>query len=206
MFLNPSNVDVQTFTLDPHHSSSPVAMQYRPSVLRTPTLQFITDGPQEGFAFGDVGVPFDTLGRETVDDPQDTPSLGAFGDDHLHRVGRRTKNAAHLGYGFDRVEDVDREHVAHENDEAMACGQGEGIILGQRDQFVVRPGMAYQADVGCLAESESEFCPRHGVDDGLEQILDGFDEMGVPENEVEAFGIIDRDGFQFHGLSSFFSK
>ncbi len=50
-------------------------MQYRPSVLRTPTLQFITDGPQEGFAFGDVGVPFDTLGRETVDDPQDTPSL-----------------------------------------------------------------------------------------------------------------------------------
>lgn len=126
-----------------------------------------------------AGIPNRPSDFNPVASPQDTAAQLAFGHDHFHGVGRGAEDAADFRHGFDGVEDVDGKHVAQKNDEGVSGGQVHGVFTGQVDQFVIRSGKAHQADIGGLAKGQAEFGPRHGIDDGLVQIFDGFDKMGV---------------------------
>src|ERR1035438_7476900 len=101
--------------------SSPTTKTDRPSHSRLP---FIPDHAQEGVALFGVTRSFDTLGREAVDDSQDTAALLAFGDDGLGGIGGGAKNRAHFGYVLNGAEDVDGVAFAHHDHEGVAGGDG----------------------------------------------------------------------------------
>ena len=61
----------------------------------------------------DVLVRLDARRRGPVDHAEDAAPLLGLADDDLERVRGRAEDPAHLGDGLDRVQDVDRERVAH---------------------------------------------------------------------------------------------
>ncbi len=57
---------------------------------------------------------------------------------------------------------------------------------------------ADEAGAGGFVERDAEFHLRHGVDDGLVEILDGLDEVAVAHDDVAVFGDHQADGFEVH--------
>ena len=80
----------------------------------------IADGAQQPLALLDVRVGFDALGGEAVDYSQNSSALLGFDDHHLQRVCGGAEDAAHLGQVADGVQHIDRVHLLHEHDEAVA--------------------------------------------------------------------------------------
>ena len=76
------------------------------------------------------------------------------------------------------------------------------MCTGKRDQALIRTGKAHQADIGGFTEGDAELGAGNRVDDGFLNIFHGFDEVGLSQDEIELIGIVDRDGFHFHGIFS----
>jgi hypothetical protein len=62
--------------------------------------------------------------------------------------------------------------------------------------------MTDQALPGSLAERQTEFGVGHGADNGLMNIFNGFDEMGMTQDKVQFFGIFYGYADQFHYMFS----
>ena len=81
----------------------------------------------------------------------------------------------------------------------MAGGEGGGVADGEGlERFIVAVG-AGEAGAGGLVEGDAEFHLRDGVDDRLINVLYGLDEVGLAEDEIAAFGDLERHEFQLHG-------
>src|SRR5512143_646028 len=177
--------------------SSPRFGSGRVFTLRASEL--VADLAQKAFAPFDVSRPLDALGPHAVDDPQDGPALIRLGHDDLGRVGRGAVDAADLGHGLDRVQDVDREAAGHEDQERVAGAERQGVLLGDLDQGGVVPGVADQGQSRRFAEGDAELHLRRRRDDGLVEVLDGLDEMGLAEDEIHVLGLVDGDDLEIHG-------
>ena len=158
-------------------------------------LQFIPDLSQEGFAAFDVLFGLDAFGGKAVDDPQDPPSLFGFGDDYFHGIGCCTKDVAYFEDMFDGIENVYGEDVSHENDETVTGGQVVGVLFGQFNQGIIGTGVSHETLHGRLTEGNTEFCHGNGIDHRLMDVFDGFDKMGLSQDQIQFIRI-----FDFHCL------
>ena len=66
-----------------------------------------------------------------------------------------------------------------------------GVLLSQFDHRGVGAGAADQAFAGRLAEGQAELDARHGGDQGLVDVLDRLDEMGLAQDEVRSLRLVD---------------
>src|SRR5512134_2748554 len=106
--------------------------------------EFIAELAQQLLARLDVGLGLDAFALQPVNDAEDAPPAAGLGHDHLYRVGRRAVDRAHLGHGFDGVENVDRETAAHEDDEAMSAAQRQRVLLCQSHEVGVVSSPAHE--------------------------------------------------------------
>ena len=74
----------------------------------------------------------------------------------------------------------------------MTGSDGEHVTGGQLDQFVVVSGTSHQARARGLTEGETEPEMRRGSDQDLVKVLDGLDEVRLPQDEVQVVRLVDR--------------
>src|SRR5260221_3315564 len=99
--------------------------------------ELVAEFAQHLLARFDVGLGFDSLALDPVDNAENpSPALGV-GHDDLHRIGRRAVDGANLWHGFDCVKDIDRESAGHEDNETMSATQRQGVLLRELDEFRV---------------------------------------------------------------------
>jgi hypothetical protein len=106
--------------------------------------ELVAELAQHLLARVDVGLGFDSLALDAIDNAENSSPAPRVGHDDLHRIGRRAVDGANLRHRFDRVEDIDRESAGHEDDEAMSATQRQGIFLRQLDEFRVVPAPTHQ--------------------------------------------------------------
>ena len=63
----------------------------------------------------------------------------------------------------------------------------------------ISAGASHQAFAGSLAEGEPKLDSRHGADQGLMDVFDGLDEMGLSEDEIRRVRLVDPDRSELHG-------
>src|SRR5208282_6388750 len=91
---------------------------------------------------------------------------------------------------FNRVQDVDRVVAfSEEHDEAMPSAKRHRVFLSKLNHRGVSAGASHQAFAGSLAEGEPKLDSRHGADQGLVDVFDGLDEMGLSEDEIRRSGL-----------------
>src|SRR5574340_401912 len=173
--------------------SSAACLIYRSSL--------VADHAKKSLAPGDVLIAFDAQGYGAVDHAEDPAPMVAFRDDDLGGVGCSTEDAAYLGHGLNGAEDVNRiKSITEEKNETVARADRLSILLRERDHFIVRAAPADQPFSGGFAESQTELDARHMGDQGLVDILDGLDEMRLPEDEVGLFGFFDLYQGEVHRM------
>lgn len=147
-----------------------------------------------------AGCIFHTLRGRAVDNTQNPASLFCFGDDHLHRVCRRTKDRDDLGHILDAAEDIDGETVFHHYNEGVPRADGLRIAHCRRFQFLVVAFGTREAFSRSLIEGNSELHLRHSVDDRFVDVFHRLDEMRLTQNNVGASRDVQPDCFEFHQL------
>ena len=111
------------------------------------------------------------------------PWLG-FRHDHFHGIGRGAKDPADFRDVLDGIENVDGVALFHEDDERVAAGKGEGVLLGQANQVRVVAGPADQRRAGRFAKGDAKLDFRHSLHNRFMKILDGLDKVGLSEDKV----------------------
>ncbi|CDZ91925.1 hypothetical protein RHRU231_90010 [Rhodococcus ruber] len=164
----------------------------------SPPSELVADRPQQGLAVGDIGARLHAHGRVSVDHPGDAPTEIGLGDDDLDRVGRGAEDAADLRYLLQRVQEVHRVPVLDEHEERVTRAHRQGVAPGQLDEPVVVAGEAHEARPGRLAERHAEPQVRTHPGQCFVQILDGLDEVGLPDDDVHVVGLVDRHDVQLH--------
>ena len=106
------------------------------------------------------------------------------------------------GHESTLIEHVDREPLAQEHDERVPGADLERVAGGQLDQLRIVSRAAHQPRARGLAEGDSEPQPRHSSDERLVQILDGLDEVRLPEDQVQILWIVDADDLQLELLGA----
>ena len=128
------------------------------TLLESIRAAHISNLPQEVLPPLDLGVVFDAFRRESVNHAHDAPALVALCKHEFAWVRRRTDNAADFRHHLQRVQDVERkEPVAQEDNEAVACSDGSGILLRQFNHGGICARPTDEALPGSLAERQSEF-------------------------------------------------
>ncbi len=80
------------------------------------------------------------------------------------------------------------------------------VVPGQFDHGRVGARPSHQALARCLAEGQAELDARHGPHQGFVEILDGLDEVRLPEDEIDRLGLVDFDCRELHeGFFLFYS-
>src|SRR4029077_14820090 len=118
------------------------------------------------------------------DDSDHPSSLLALGHHHLDGVRGSAENRTDFGNVFYATEHIDGKAFTHHDDENVAGGEGGGIFLRQRLEFIVVAVNAREAGSGSFIEGYAEFHLRHRVYDSFVDVFNGFDEMSLPEDEV----------------------
>ncbi len=101
------------------------------------------------------------------------------------------KIRADLGDGANRVEDVEREPVPEHDDEGVAGPDRRGVAGGQLDELGVVAGAAHEPRTRRLAERDAEPQRRADPHQRLVEVLDGLDEVRLPDEDVDALGQLD---------------
>ena len=94
---------------------------------------------------------------------------------------------------------IDRVAVSHHDHEGVPGADSLGVANRQRLQIVIVAIGANQAHAGRLVEGEAELHLRRRADEGLVEVLDGLDEMRLPEDQIAPLGDIQTNCFEFHG-------
>src|SRR5262249_48061545 len=136
--------------------------------------------------------------RGAVDDAENSAALLGFRDDHLDRIRGGTENIAYLGDLPDAAQQVDGVPFAQGDDKNVPGRQYLGVLRGDALEFGVIAVHADQARARGLIERYAELHLRHRIHDGFVDILHGFDEMTLPDDNVAVSGDDEADGFQFH--------
>ena len=97
-----------------------------------------------------------------------------------------------------RVQDVDREAVAEEHHERVPCTDRLRVPHRELDEGVVVAGTPDEARPRRLTERHPEAQDRAGADKGLVEVLHGLDEVGLPNEDVQVVGLLNKDGLQLH--------
>ena len=97
-----------------------------------------------------------------------------------------------------RVQDVDREAVAEEHHERVPCTDRLGVPQRELDEGVVVAGTPDEARPRRLTERHPEAQDRAGADKGLVEVLNGLDEVGLPNEDVQVVGLLNKDSRQLH--------
>lgn len=162
-------------------------------------LGLVPDLAQQLAAPTDVFVTLHTQRPGAIDDSQDTASLLRLGEHDLGRIRGRTKDPADLGHQLDRVQDVDRvEPFRQEHDETVTGAEGLRIAPRQVLQLPVRTRPAHQAFSRCLAEGQAELDAWNARHQRLMNVLDTLDEMGLSQDEVDCFWLVDSHSDELH--------
>src|SRR5262245_13085193 len=85
----------------------------------------------------DVGLGFDSLALDAIDNAENSSPVPGVGHDDFYRIGRRAVDGANLWHTFDGVKDIDRETAGHEDNETMSATQRQGVLLRELDEFRV---------------------------------------------------------------------
>lgn len=162
-------------------------------MLRRCSSELVANYAEEGVARLLVFLRLHTLGLCTVDDAHHAAALSARRDNDLERVRCGTEDVADLRDCLDRVEDVDRERVLHEDPEGVATAGREGVLLGELDALLVVALGAHQARTRRLAEGEAKLDRSAAAHTRLVEVMRGLDEVGLPEDEVQLVRVLDLD-------------
>src|SRR5271166_4727963 len=81
----------------------------------------------------------------------------------------------------------------------MPSAERHRVFLSKLNHRDIGAGASHQAFAGSLAEGEPKFDSRHGADQGLVDVFDGLDEMGLSEDEIRRVRLVDPDRSELHG-------
>ena len=162
-----------------------------------PRAQLVPEAAQQLLALGLVLVGLDPRRRRAVDHAEHAPALFGLAHHDLERVRGRAEDAAHLGHGLDRVQDVDREPVAQGDDEQVTGADRPRVANRDVDELVVVAASAHEPRPARLVERDPELQPRD-VHARLVQILDRLDEVGLTDDDVQVLGLVERDDADVH--------
>jgi hypothetical protein len=76
-----------------------------------------------------------------------------------------------------------------------------GVAFCQFDHCGIGAAAAHEALSRRLAERQAKRDSRHRADQRLVQVFDRFDEVCLPEDEVDCLGLLDSDAREFRGWS-----
>ena len=110
----------------------------------------------------------------------------------------RAEDRAQLRHPLERVQDVDWEAVAEEHDERVPCTDRLRVPHRELDEGVVVAGTPDEARPRRLTEGDPEAQDRARAGKGLVEVLHGLDEVGLPNDDVQVVGLVDKDGGQLH--------
>ena len=146
----------------------------------------------------DISVGLDAFGFHAVDDTEDPPSLLRLCNNHFNGVCGGAEDGAHFRYLLDRIENVDREAVLHEDDKAMSAGEIHGVLLCDIDEALVVADEADERGAGRFAERNAEFHGWVRRDNCFVEIFNGFDKVRLAEDKIHIGRLVDGDGCKFH--------
>src|SRR5437667_7542975 len=168
------------------------------AAARLTRSSLVADLPQELHSGPRIFIGLDALGALAVDNAEDAAPLPGFGDDGFDGIGGGAKNGTDFGHGLDAAEHVDRITVAHGDHEHVAGGQRGGVADGERFEIGVIAVGAREAGARSFVESDPEFHLRDRVDDSFVDVLNGLDEVRLPDDDVATLGNFQANRFQFH--------
>src|SRR5581483_3353274 len=151
-------------------------------------LLLVAEPPQHRMPFGLLGLALDSLGRASIDYSEHAASIALLGHDEPERIGGGTEDRADLADGFDLVEHVYRERIAEHHDEYVACGDGGDGFDGGLLEALIGADVPDEAGAGSLRERHPKPDSGNGLDQGLVNVLDGLDEMGLAYDDVDVVG------------------
>ena len=82
----------------------------------------------------------------------------------------------------------------------MPGAERQRVLPSKLNHRGVRAGASHQAFSGGFAEGEPKLDPRHGAHQGLMDVFNRLDEMGLSENEIRCVRLVDPNRSQLHGL------
>src|SRR5689334_5822066 len=80
----------------------------------------------------------------------------------------------------------------------MPGADGLCVLLRQLDHRFIRPRPADKTLAGSFTECQPKLDSGHTAHQRLVDILDGFDEMGLAQDEIDRFRLFDFYGLDFH--------
>src|ERR1035438_1232522 len=166
------------------------------------TLALVADHAQEGAPVIGILGGLDAFRAEAIDDAHHAAAQLGFRNYDFHRIGGGAVNVADFRHVFDASQDVDGVAFAHHGYENVAGGDGRSVADGELLELVIVAIGACQAGAGRLIERDAEFHLRHAGGDGFVHVLDGLDEVSLPEDQIHAVWYFERHGLQFHKQSS----
>src|SRR2546425_540930 len=171
--------------------------------IRDMSLQLVPDLPEELPPGLSVRLRLDALRPLPVDHADDPASPRVVRDEHVHGVRRRAEDRDDLGGVSNRSQDIDRVRVLQEDDERVARPDRKSVPGREVLQGGVVPLHPNEAWPARLAERDPK--PRLGdrVNNRFVQVLCRLDEMGLPDNHVQVFGVLDGHALDSdHGPSN----
>jgi hypothetical protein len=81
----------------------------------------------------------------------------------------------------------------------MPSAERHRVLLSKLNHRGISAGASHQAFAGRLAESEPKLDSGHSADQGLVNVFDGLDEMGLSEDEIRRVRLVDPDRSELHG-------
>lgn len=142
----------------------------------------------------DILRGFDTLGRRTINDPQNAPALFSLGYDYLHRVRGGAEDLDNLRDLPDSIQDIDGIAVAHDNDKTVPGTHGKSVPDGAIDEVRLVSVAPDQARSGGFAEGHAKFHAGYCTYYGFIDIFHRLDEMTLPQNDVDVFRNLEANG------------
>ncbi|MNT82088.1 hypothetical protein D3C72_2217670 [compost metagenome] len=80
----------------------------------------------------------------------------------------------------------------------MPGADGQGVPAGQVQHGVIGAGAAHQALARGFAEGQPEADAGHRADQGFVDVFHGLDEVGLAEDEVDLFRLVDGHADELH--------
>src|SRR5271165_6944647 len=81
----------------------------------------------------------------------------------------------------------------------MPSAERHRVLLSKLNHRGISAGASHQAFAGSLAEGEPKLDSRHGADQGLVDVFDGLNEMGLSEDEIRRVRLVDPNRSELHG-------
>src|SRR6516165_6367969 len=81
----------------------------------------------------------------------------------------------------------------------MPSAERHCVLLSKLNHRGISAGASHQAFTGSLTEGEPKLDSRHGADQGLVDVFDGLDEMGLSEDEIRRVRLVDSNRSELHG-------